>query len=78
MNRVTKPAEFGGYGKEPGRRSLLNVAQQRAILYLKSNPGPNNAGPNTSYHSKAKTLASGSWPYGLDHAEWLVSELMDR
>jgi hypothetical protein len=30
------------------------------------------------YHSKAKTLASGSWPYGLDHDEWLVSELMDR
>ena len=52
-----------------GRRSLLNVAQQRAILYLKSNPGPDNAGPNMGYHSKAKTLASGSWPYGLDHAE---------
>jgi hypothetical protein len=61
-----------------GRRSLLNVAQQRAILYLKSNPGPDNAGPNMGYHSKAKTLASGSWPYGLDHAEWIVSELMDR
>ncbi|PMD14614.1 hypothetical protein NA56DRAFT_710681 [Hyaloscypha hepaticicola] len=61
LRNASGPEVYLGIGDEEklGGSSKLSILRERAVSYMKSYPGADNAGPNISLHSELRSLING-------------------
>ena len=73
------PGQTGSFRNRPGTvKTWANSLKRECVLYLNSNPGPDNLANNTAFHTLMRNFSSGKYPETMSNMEKVFKHVYFR